>query len=429
MEKIKMSKVFLSFLGISNYTICNYTYNDKIVKNVRFVQEALIRIFCRDFNKNDRIIIFLTDDAKNNNWERHKNNKGLGEILNDMLMVNIQKPLIKTVRIPIGNSENDIWEIFGIMYENINENDEIILDITHSFRSIPMLAMVFLNYAKFLKRINVRGIYYGAFEARDKNNNSPIFNLTSFDKLQQWSIAADNFVNYGITDKISRILEKEADNVLQENNTNESARHARDFASTLKKISADFNTVRGQNIINGKSFIYQKNNIDKIGNENLISEPLKILKNKILKEIKPFRLNDINNGFRAVEWYIKHKLIQQGITMLQETIITAILNSVGEDLEDVSNRMVASDCTKVINKKIPEDKWSYRLKSNIELTRKLLKNGTFVNLSQSYENLRDERNDINHGGYVVNSRSSERLRNKLQETYSKVKEIIFRDNI
>ena len=61
--------------------------------------------------------------------------------------------------------------------------------------------------------------------------------------------------------------------------------------------------------------------------------------------------------------------------------------------------------------------------------RKLLKNGTFVNLSQSYENLRDERNDINHGGYVVNSRSSERLRNKLQETYSKVKEIIFRDNI
>ncbi|MCK5228737.1 MAG: hypothetical protein KAR13_00630 [Desulfobulbaceae bacterium] len=53
-----MSKIFVSFLGTNSYMECNYCFGDKKVANVRFVQEAMIRMFCADFGHDDRILIF-----------------------------------------------------------------------------------------------------------------------------------------------------------------------------------------------------------------------------------------------------------------------------------------------------------------------------------------------------------------------------------
>ena len=65
-------KLFLSFLGTNNYVNCNYvdeTDIQKKVENVKYVQEAILRLYCKDFNENDIAYIFVTKDAKNQNWE------------------------------------------------------------------------------------------------------------------------------------------------------------------------------------------------------------------------------------------------------------------------------------------------------------------------------------------------------------------------
>ena len=49
-------KVFMSFLGTNDYLDCNYydESNPKLkVNNVRFIQEALIKLYCKDFGKGD----------------------------------------------------------------------------------------------------------------------------------------------------------------------------------------------------------------------------------------------------------------------------------------------------------------------------------------------------------------------------------------
>lgn len=52
----------------------------------------------------------------------------------------------------------------GFVYDQLKSDDEIVFDFTHAFRSIPMVAIVILNYTKVMKDIRTNGIYYGAFE-------------------------------------------------------------------------------------------------------------------------------------------------------------------------------------------------------------------------------------------------------------------------
>jgi len=423
-----MSKIFISFLGTSDYTPCNYIFKDKKIENVHFVQEALVRLFCDNFRETDRIVIFLTEEAKKTNWYRLQKNLKKIET----------KTEIKSIGIPKGDSEAEIWEIFSIIYSEIKENDEVIFDITHSFRSIPMLGIVLLNYARFLKDIKVKGIYYGAFEILGpkkivekmpkEKRNAPIFDLTSFDKLQQWSNAAENFVNHGITEKMCNLVYEDVNPILQEDYTNKQARYASNFAKMLNKISSYFNTVRGKLIIEGKDFIYLKNNIENLNIERSISKPLKPLKEKILNKMEPYEKNNILNGFKAVEWCIDNGLIQQGITLLQETIVTHILESMQIPWDKIKNRDIVSCSTKVFCENQSYEEWNTKLKDNTELTKRITSNEIFKSLAKPYDTLRDFRNDINHGGYLRNARPAGCFKNKLQEIYKEVKTIVFEEN-
>ena len=207
-----MAKVFLSFLGTNRYMECNYVIGDRRADNVRYIQEALISLFCSDFSSGDRVIIFLTPDAEKKNWKSRNGIKGLEETLSERI------PDIRIIPTPIpeGTSEDEIWDIFQIMYDSLEHDDEVVYDITHGFRSLPVLGVTLLNYARYLKNIKVKGIYYGAFEALGtakeveempmEKRNAPVFNLTSFDNLMQWSMATDNFTNYGITEKLEKLV-------------------------------------------------------------------------------------------------------------------------------------------------------------------------------------------------------------------------------
>ena len=151
-----MAKVLISFLGTNNYIACNYYLGtqDNKVGNVRFVQQAVIELLCQDFTEEDKILFFLTDEAKKRNWEddgqiNYRLNvpiiqKGLASIMKDL---NLQAQ-IHEFRIDNGFSSNEIWKIFETVFDKLNDGDEVHFDITHAFRSLPMLGMVLMNYAK-----------------------------------------------------------------------------------------------------------------------------------------------------------------------------------------------------------------------------------------------------------------------------------------
>ncbi len=64
-----MPKAFISILGTNNYLECRHSFG-KIVTDepVKYCQEDLVKIFCKDFTTEDEIRIFLTKDAEQKNW-------------------------------------------------------------------------------------------------------------------------------------------------------------------------------------------------------------------------------------------------------------------------------------------------------------------------------------------------------------------------
>jgi CRISPR-associated Csx2 family protein len=218
-----MRKVFLSFLGTNDYLPCNYQIaGHDPVANVRFVQEACIARWCVDWGSDDRIFLCVTDESHDRNWvdNGHKDKggniperQGLASRLEGLHLAAPVKP----VMVPAGRSEEEIWEIFERVFFLLEEGDQLYLDITHAFRSLPMLAMVILSYAKVMRTVSVRAISYGALEALGsvgdvknlpmEQRNVPVFDLLPFDRLQDWVTAVDRFTASGDATLIERLAD------------------------------------------------------------------------------------------------------------------------------------------------------------------------------------------------------------------------------
>ncbi len=250
-----MARVYLSFLGTNDYLPCTYHFNNKETREVRFVQEATISMNCQDWSSEDRILIFTTSEAFERNWldnghlinGEKQQREGLAQRLKKL---NLEVP-IRNVLIPEGKSEAEIWKIFEILFDNIQTNEKIVFDITHSFRSIPMLAMVVLNYGKVIKGINILGIYYGAFEVLGslkeagkiplEDRRVPLFDLTPFDNLLDWSLAIDRFLGSGDAIPIYELAKKEVSPLLRKSEgKDELAGVIKNLADTLKAFTQSF---------------------------------------------------------------------------------------------------------------------------------------------------------------------------------------------
>jgi CRISPR-associated Csx2 family protein len=202
-----MSKAFISILGTNDYLESYHYLNGEKISNTpsKYVQEDLVEYFCKNWESDSEIRIFLTEEAREKNWldnghidrqsKLPKENPGL---LNRLRKLNY-KASIKDFDIPDGNTEEDLWQIFEIIFETFKENDEVIIDITHSFRFLPLLLTVMLNYTKQIRRIKILGVYYAAFESLGpipevakwdvSKRKTPIFDLTPLVKLQEWTLA------------------------------------------------------------------------------------------------------------------------------------------------------------------------------------------------------------------------------------------------
>ena len=282
-------KILISFLGIGKYESCVYHINNKESKVVTYVQSAIIELLANNF---DKYLIFCTKEALKNNFNNLKKESGKD---------------LKHILIPVGSSEDEIWEIFKIINECLKQGDEVIYDITHSFRSLPMLGMTLLNYAKFIKGIKVLGIYYGAFENLGNKNEikakypcpeprkAPILNLTSFSLLHDWTIAGNNFLKLGNSEMLKKLTIDQLTPILKDTKgKNKDANRLRNIMKMLENISLNFRTNRGKEILAGDLHVKAYEQINEI--EGVLIKPFKPILKKVNLELEPFEKNNYCNA-------------------------------------------------------------------------------------------------------------------------------------
>lgn len=432
-----MAKAYLSFLGTNDYLPCTYHFNNKETREVRFVQEATISMNCRDWSSDDRILIFTTREAQEKNWQddghKKKGEKQLREGLAQRLKrLNLETP-VRSVVIPEGKSETEIWDIFQILFDNIQQNEKIIFDITHSFRSIPMLAMVVLNYAKVIKGINIMGIYYGAFEILGtlkeaekipvKDRYVPIFDLTPFDNLLDWSLAIDRFLISGDADPAGRLAQKGILPVLtQTKGQNQAAASIRSVGQSLQNFTRNITTCRGREI--SSSVTRLKETIQLSKHIDLI-KPLRPLLEHVDRQLAFFSGDDVRDGIQAVRWCWDHNLIQQGYTILREFSISFFLNQINVDLMEKNFREIVTQAIYIHNRKIPVEKWTVPAKNYVAVTQKvLLVLKSYPEWAGVFDTILKDRNDINHAGFSPTAKSAKKLKNDLIDLLEKVEKIV-----
>lgn len=419
-----MSKIFLSFLGTTDYIPCTYYFDDgKEVKNVRFVQEATVKYSCSNWTDKDRILIFTTEEAYKKNWidDGHLENgkpKTCTGLKNCLEKVATKVP-IQPISIPEGKTIDEIWEIFEILLENLDNKDQVVFDITHALRSIPMLATVVLNYAKVSKGISIQGIYYGAFEVLGsphsvkelplEKRRVPVFNLTAFDQLLDWTLAIDRFIGSGDSSFACDLAQKGINPILiQSKGTDKAACAINNLAKNLKVFSKALSACRGLKI--SESAARLKKAIAECKGQKMY-KPMKPLLDRLQEQLSGFENDIVADGIRAARWCFEHNLIQQGYTILQETLITDLVKRMDLDYLHIRNRELVNKALHIHTRKKHGNQ-----EDNIPNNNETTKIRFFLNLFEKDSRLKDalsrlvnNRNDFNHAGFRKDARSADKL--------------------
>jgi len=425
-------KVYVSFLGTSDYKPCNYSLSGMPkVDNVRFVQEAGICRYCMGWCPDDAIYIFTTEESYQKNWLNDGHSRegktlqrvGLRERISSLSL----KAQVHEKRIPSGKNEQEIWEIFDLVFEQLLQGDEVFFDITHAFRSLPLLALVIVNFAKVTKNIQVKTIGYGAMEALGsiseiqamplEQRNVPVFNLLPFDQLLDWTTAIDRFIGTGDPAKISALTERNITPVLKTSKgKDQDAASLRCLNKALVAFSQTIVTCRGKNIVQDTACL--KASITQAQNQELI-KPLKPLLERLAGAVQDFSGDEFRDGIAAARWCLNHNLVQQGFTILEETMITHFLKQTLHHQEHAHAEKMRNLVGMAINihtNNRPLEEWVEEARNNKEHIDRIVDwLGQNPDVIRHVKNLIQQRNDMNHAGFKDNAMKAVSFHDKLAE--------------
>ena len=326
-------KVFISFLGETNYGKCDYqkdgiSYGGKL----RFIQEATLNCLnaTNEWTKDDIAYILLTKGAEEKNWLDNGQTKydsdekiiqsGLQTQLQQMNLPFSVEPIKD---IPEGNDEREIWIIFQKIFDHIQDNDKLYFDMTHGYRYLPMLFLVLSNYAKFLKKITVESITYGNYEISEKGTKPGlIVDLLPLTALQDWTYAAGQYLDSGNVERLETLCNQELKPILADSKgKNQDAQIMNGFIKALREVISERQTCRGMSIITSKNFAKLKAYSDKI--KTTLIPPMNPVFEKIKHSLVYFdEQENVKNGFSAAVWCYQNGLFQQAATILQEFVIS-----------------------------------------------------------------------------------------------------------
>ncbi len=403
-----MRRVLVSFLGTGVYKSCNYSYGEKIAHNKTYVQTAIAEIFCKSWDKNDRIFILCTEQAEKIHYSQ------LIETFNGF-NCSIEKVLIPSV-----SNIDEIWQIFKTITNLIDDGDRVIFDITHSFRSIPMVALAVLNYLDSVKKISIDGIFYGAYEAK-VGDTAPIIDLLPLKIVQDWAKAAEIFQKTGRIESIKELTEEKCKGILKETRgSDKKAEKLRKLINEIYSFNCNIEASRSKDVID-KDFDSLKQRITEMKDQDII-EPLNEILDKLLLNLKSFGNDIFKNTFSIIDWCIKYGLIQQGYTYLRELIDSYFVSiQYGKDkIWDKEYREAISE--KLYNHM--NGKTSSEDFDKVLIFLNSLKKETSKQLSGKLNHLAEFRNDINHCGFGKKAYEYKVLKDKLRDLKNFFEEII-----
>ncbi|MCD6460470.1 hypothetical protein J7L67_07370 [bacterium] len=304
-------KIFITSIGTSCYPETQYSYNGKIEIS-RFAPVAIKKLI-PDL-ENAETYLFLSKEAL------EKNGVALKESIGAELI---------SIPIPVG--KEDFNEIFSIIESKVGESMQLYLDITNALRSLQMIFFAISIYFTGLKNIEIKGIYYGAFEQK-KDNKAPVIDLLPIVEAIELFYASRMFRDYGVSALIGEKLEQEQQRLRSEKKVVSAPKTFIKTGRILKKISLGLANADAM-------FIASKCiNLTKVSKSDTEFHSFLPLSETLIKSIKkaykafsdPLEVNaltekELQREERIIEWYMNHEQYKNALSLMREWLVNKLL--------------------------------------------------------------------------------------------------------
>ncbi len=426
-----MGKKIISFLGSGNYSNVKYGFQDKKgndnIIETRFVQEAVHKLVGEDAI----LYIGLTDISRRLNWQSGnkliRNFKTSEE--KEVYMVGLEEILdnkdipYKEIELKNGQNESEIWDNFDSIFDVLEDGDELYIDITHSFRSIPIIMMSIASYAKFIKNISIKGIYYGAFDAQN-GGIAPIIDLSIYNSITDWTIGAEKFISTGDTTSLNnRVSQTIREYKKKIRRSDEESAYLTDVNALLESFSKSLYTARGMNI--SKDGFGLKKALEDVREINIDElKPFREILDKIYQRVSMYSGDILKDIHYTVKLCSELNLVQQAYTLLRENIVSFVCIAANMDIDDAPNRLGIEN---VINCSRSDKDFKVR-EEYLDIKEKV---DPYVDekLAKLFNKIGEYRNDLNHGGYRTGPSSPDKFKKEINKSISEFEDIVDLDKL
>jgi CRISPR-associated Csx2 family protein len=398
----------ISFLGFNFYQETTYLHpftNQKCT--TPFFQEALV-----DFFQPETLYVLLTKtvetqipkNATESNWDalqkRLKGKVNLSPIHN----------------IPESNSPEDIWQIFQKVNDCLDDGDSVIFDITHSFRSVPVVALISVSYLRIVRQVKIEKLLYGAFEAKNQETNeTPTFDLLPIVSLLDWTTATDQFLKTGNAEALASLLHSSHSQTEQ-------------LASNIKEIAQGLQLLRPMDVMK-ESAILPKRVKEATSIISQSIPPFSALLERVVEDYGKFSLENpedfINNSKESllrqldmIEWYVTKEQTVQALSLAREWLPSLLCYYFNIDPLDKINR---EEMELLLTGGKIKDKESIYLQQWNDIPKP--KRKKVNNLWGGEFNLANLRNDALHAGFRKNPKTAEYIIQQTKEILKEIKSI------
>ncbi|MCD6307097.1 MAG: TIGR02221 family CRISPR-associated protein [Deltaproteobacteria bacterium] len=199
-----MGKVYLSFLGLGkkNSSKDNYEYepavyelNGRMSRETQFVQVAELELLgIRTF---ERIIIVATKKSYDTHFDNLRRQLGEGSP-EQVLPIIISEDM----------SPEGQWKWFDRILTHIGPGDELTIDLTHGYRSVPIVFSAAINFLYKARDIRLKAVYYGAFDKKWELGYAPVVDMKDFYSINEWAEAVSRLVEDADARKLAAVSER-----------------------------------------------------------------------------------------------------------------------------------------------------------------------------------------------------------------------------
>lgn len=322
------------------------------------------------------------------------------------------------VRIPEGKSPDELWTIFEKVVGAVPPDSRVVFDITHAFRSIPLISVLAVAYLWSARNVQLQALVYGAYEARQGDPPvAPVFDLSPMVNLLEWIAAVERFRHHLDGEPLQRLLQQIQRRAHQCQDP-QSPLHLQNTGNAVKALTDALLLGRVREVLCEAPRLADaldkpqlRADADRWAKPFLLMlEPLQAT----LAEISAGSQTDLDAHRNLARFYNERRLYPLAITLLREWLVSEACRHAGATDSQLFDKQQREEVEQVLGKCYD----ALRNKRPLPTEPEWIQSFEAKGLLQLWQKVPGIRNDIDHAGMRPNPQRADRLIANIRDLFA-----------